>query len=308
MPSNIRPVSIWENKAVTEKAIDALTEAQFYIEGLRTALPNEPALPRIAVGFNGHELYLSFYNNDSKWVSIKCAGKEVVNEFPTSKFIQNGINSQGLFTAANGSATIQDLRNLFPKLKTIYRNIPILASGRQPIDFTVALLTLKLLIEQHPEWGTWDEQPRFASGAKTDDHKIGERFETIANRIISDATLKERFGDIFNFHEKSDTFELSFSFVSTLQKIEKGHNSFKKIFDLLDLLPPLTGADFDIFGEVYQSIGDEATKKNLGEFFTGRHIISAVLPVLFHRAGLNTFPSVSKKKFADIACGTGGGS
>jgi len=306
LPTSTRPVCIWENKAATEKATDALAEAQFYIEGLRTALPNEPALPRIAAGFNGHELYISFFNNESKWVSIKSNGIDVVNEFPTSKFIQNGINSQGLFTASNGSASIQDLRSLFPKLKTIYRNIPVLASGRQPIDFTVALLTLKLLVEQHPEWGTWDEQPRFASGAKSYDHKIGERFETIANRIMSDVALKQRYGDIFNFHEKSDTFELSFSFVATLQNIEKGRTSFKDMFALLDSLPPLTGADFDIFGEVYQSIGDEATKKKLGEFFTGRHIISAVLPVLLHRSGINTFESISNKKIADIACGTGG--
>jgi hypothetical protein len=92
-----------------------------------------------------------------------------------------------------------------------------------------------------------------------------------------------------------------------LGTIEKGQGFFLKLFDLLDQLPPLAGADFDIFGEVYQAIGDEATKKKLGEFFTGRHIIAGVLPVLFARAGFDkSFASIKSKRIADLACGTGG--
>lgn len=307
LPGSDRPVCVWENKGPTENAKDALSEARFYIEGLRKALPSEPFLPRIAAGYNGTQLLLSYYNNDSKWVPIKENGLEVNDQFPIAPYLINGITAQGVFSATNGSATANDLKNLLPKLKTAYRIIPVLASGRTPIDFTIALLTLRMLVELNPTWGTWSEQPRFAAGSKSEDHGIGERLEVLAKRILGDATLRSRYGDIFEFHEKSDTLEIAFNFVEVLSKVEKGANHFETIFELVDSLPPLEGADFDIFGEVYQSIGDEATKKALGEFFTGRHIISSIIPVLFNRAGFDkSFSSIKNKKLADVACGTGG--
>ena len=302
-----KPICVWENKAPTELAAAALAEAEFYIEGLRKALPNEPALPLIAVGYNGAELKASLYTNDGKWAIVTSDGAELRDAFPKAEYISAGITSEGIFTARNGSATAQDLRTLLPKLKTLYRNIATLASGRTPIDFTVAILTLKLIVEQNPDWGTWSELPRFAPAAKTIDQAIGEKLETFAKRVLTEYSLKTKYADIFEFHEKSDTLEIAFSFSEILETIEKGKNNFVRLFELLDGLPPLTGADFDIFGEVYQAIGDEATKKKLGEFFTGRHIIAGVLPILFSRATFDkSFSTIRNKKVADLACGTGG--
>lgn len=307
LPNMEKPVCVWENKGPDETADTAVNEAQFYVEGIRKALPNEPGLPSIAVGYNGKDLKITYFTADGKWVPVKADGKELKDSFPKALLVAAGMTAQGSFTAKDGSATIQDLRNVLPKLKTAYRNIVALASGRAPIDFTVALLTLKLVIEQNPDWGTWAEMPRFSPGSKSIDQAIGERLETLVNRAMSDAELKRKYGDIFSFHEKSDNFEVAFSFADTLRGIEKNQEHFTKIHDLLNQVPPLSGANFDIFGEVYQSIGDEATKKKLGEFFTGRHIISGVLPILFHRAGFNSsFSSIKSKKIADIACGTGG--
>ena len=307
LPEAEKPICVWENKGPAETAQSALKEAQFYIEGLRKALPSEPALPYIAVGYNGAQLCAAIYTNDSKWVSIKVDGVELHNSFPRAQYLSTGVAANGVFTASNGSATVKDLRALLPKLKTLYRNIATLSSGRTPIDFTVAILTLKLIIEQRPDWGAWSEMPRFSPGAATLDHAIGERFETLAKRVLADVDLSFKYADIFAFHEKSDTLEVAFSFLDVLSTIEKGKGYFVRIFDLLDQIPPLTGADFDIFGEVYQAIGDEATKKKLGEFFTGRHIIAGVLPILFARAGFDkSFGSIKGKKIADIACGTGG--
>ena len=302
-----KPICVWENKAPTETAATALAEAMFYIEGLRNVLPNEPGLPFIAAGYNGLELLTAVYTNDGEWVPIKSNGVELRDAFPIAEFVGIGIAGNGEFTAKNGSATAQDLRALLPKLKTLYRNVPTLSSGRVPIDFTVALLTLKLIIEQRPDWGTWSEMPRFSPGSATLDHAIGERLDTYAKRVLDDTVLKSKYGDIFEFHEKSDTLEIAFSFKEVLATVHKGKGTFLKLFELLDQLPPLKGADFDIFGEVYQAVGDEATKKKLGEFFTGRHIISAVLPVLFTRAGFDaSFSSIETKSIADLACGTGG--
>jgi len=302
-----KPVCVWENKGPKESAILALSEAQFYVEGLRKALPTEPGLPSLAAGYNGKTLLLSYLNNDGKWVPIKVDGSELRDAFPKAALVAGGISAQGLFTAVSGSASAQDLRGVLAKLKTAYRIIPALASGRAPIDFTVALLTLKLVIEQNPDWGSWSDMPRFSPGTKSTDQAISERISTLVSRAMADAELKRKYGDIFIFHEQSDNLELAFSFPDILSGIEVHRGHFLRIHEILDQLPPLTGANFDIFGEVYQAIGDEATKKKLGEFFTGRHIISGVLPILFSRAGLDeSFARVRNLKIADIACGTGG--
>jgi type I restriction enzyme M protein len=302
-----KPVCVWENKSPKEGASVALSEAKFYIEGLRQALPAEPALPFMAAGYDGTELLISVYTNEGAWVPLRSDGVEVRNEFPLAEYAGIGISSHGEFTAVRGAATANDLRALLPKLKTLYRNIPTLNSGRAPIDFTVALLTLKMIVERKPDWGTWSEQPRFSFGSTTADHAIGERLETLVQRVKGDHELNEKYGDIFEFSEKTDTLEIAFSFSKILGSIEKGRGHFSRMFELTDALPPLTGADFDIFGEVYQAIGDEATKKKLGEFFTGRHIISGILPVLFSRAGIDkSFAAIENLKIADIACGTGG--
>lgn len=211
-----KPICVWENKGPGETAADALAEAQFYIEGLRKNLPNEPALPSIAAGFNGKELRIAIYTNDGKWVPIKVDGQELRDSFPKAEFVQAGIAANGVFTAGNGAANVKDLRALLPKLKTLYRNIATLSSGRTPIDFTVAILTLKLIVEQQPDWGSWSEMPRFSPGAQSVDHVIGERFETLAKRVLSTKELKGKYGDIFDFHEKSDTLEVAFSFVEVL--------------------------------------------------------------------------------------------
>ena len=302
-----RPLCVWDNKATTVPALEGLEDAKHYIEGLHRALPNEPALPRVAAGFNGKDLLLSYLAPGGKWVPIKVEGRVLKDGFPAARLLRNGLSANGSFNAASGSARRQDLRRVLPQLKTAYRSIPPLASGRTPIDFTVALLTLRLLVEQHPDWGTWAEQASFSPGSASVDHAIGERLEVLANRVSHDRTLSERYGDIFEFKEKGSAVEVSFSFTSVLALIDKGHGHLLKIFSIIDSLPPLTDADFDIFGEVYQIIGDEATKKTLGEFFTGRHIISAVLPVLFERAGFNhSMARISGATIADPACGTGG--
>lgn len=298
---------VWENKTLGESAEVALTEARFYIEGLRKALPNQGGLPRIAVGYNGSELRVSVFGNDARWYPLTANGTVLANSFIVPSLLTLGINAVGHLTAPDGIASATDLRAILPGLKTLYRTIPKLSSGRAPIDFTVALLTLKLVLETNPDWGFWSEQPRFTGGAKSTDHAIAERFNQLVGRILSDFSLKLKYGDIFSFKESSEDSDETFNFIKIIDSIEKGRKHFEKMFSLIDNLPPLHGADFDIFGEVYQALGDEVTKKKLGEFFTGRHIIAGVLPILFERARLNaSFAVTSKKKMGDIACGTGG--
>lgn len=303
------PFCVWENKSPNESVSDALAEAKFYIEGLHTAKAGRPGLPRLAAGFNGKQLRLSYFNHDKNWQVVRANGVEVAECFPIPEYATIGFASNGNFLAANGHATAADLRKVLPILKNLYRTIPSLSSGRRPIDFTVALLTLRMLCEMLPAWGTWAEQPSLVLDADSNDHAIKERFLTLLGRIKTNKDLKSRYGDIFEFSEKSAgaNAETAFSFEDCLNGIEAGNDIYKSMYLAIDKLPPLHGADFDVFGEVYQSIGDDATKKSLGEFFTGRHIISAVIPLLLERAGIKSFDhALADKTVADIACGTGG--
>lgn len=303
------PFCVWENKSRTESATTALNECKFYIEGVHSRVgKNIPNLPRLAAGFNGEELLLAYYKGEGSdpWCELKWDGSVLRDHFPKSDLIRNGISSRGVLTSVNGSATVKDLRKALWDLKTAYRVIPMLSSGRTPIDFTVALLTLRMLVEMHDEWGVWAEQP-LLQAADTKEKQISERFSTLARRVLTDRELKQKYGDIFKFEEKEGASEVAFDFIKVLNSIDDDSNNFRSMFDIVDSLPPLINADFDIFGEVYQNIGDDATKKALGEFFTGRHIISGVIPIIFERSGLSSSLSLLKKsKIADIASGTGG--
>ncbi len=302
------PFCVWENKGPGETVSAALDDSKFYIEGLHRKKPGQPGLPRLAAGFNGKELRLQYLNHENKWLPVKAGGVEVVDGFPIPQYAANGFSSNGNFNAFVGHATAANLRNILPTLKNIYRGIPALASGRRQIDFTVALLTLRMLCEMLPAWGTWAEQPSLSSGAIDADHALKERFATLLGRVTNDKTLNRKYGDIFTFSEKAvgANAEVAFSFEECLKNIEAGAGFYWQMYLALDTLPPLHGAEFDVFGEVYQAIGDDATKKALGEFFTGRHIISAVVPLLFERAAVNTFEQLAERTISDIACGTGG--
>ena len=302
------PSCVWENKSRQVPALDALREAQFYVKELHhSPARHTPSLPRLAVGFNGAELLISYLTPDETGVPVKLNGSPLKDVFVHSLYLANGISSRGALNSASEPASVQDLRNLLPRLKTIYRNVPPLTTdqGRTPIDFTVAMLTLRLLVEQHAEWGTWNEQPALESGSDKE-HRIAQRLKTLVDKIEHDFELRERYGKILKFIDEGDG-KSSFDFVKVVDSIARDQHHFQLIFDAFDGLPPLLNADFDLFGEVYQSIGDKATKKALGEFFTGRHIIAGVLPIFFARTGFDSsFTSLSKKKIADIACGTGG--
>lgn len=303
------PFCVWENKAPQYAIKIALDEAKFYIEGVHSKLAGQPGLPRLAAGFNGKQLKLAYFNHESQWVDLKVGGKALSNEFPGPEHAANGVSSNGTFNAAAGMIRQSDLRSALPKLKTLYRSIPALSSGRRPIDFTVALLTLKMLLENEPvQWGTWAEQPALVADADDTDQAVYERLKQLADRVLATPKYKSKYGDIFDFKEKMPSKDdIAFNFVDALKAIPRDQGFFERLFDIIDHLPPLHGADFDIFGEVYQSIGDDATKRALGEFFTGRHIISAVVPVLLHRAGIKSFSQhLEGKSIADIACGTGG--
>lgn len=305
--SNGMPLCVWENKGTDVSVETALGEAKAYVDGAHTLLPSKANLPRIAVGYNGLALAVEYKSPDNKWIPLRSEGTEIIDDFPAAEALSRGVRGDGNIVGPAADLDARTLRSVFEKLKVIYRGVPALKSGRRPIDFTVAVLTLRLLVERR-QWGSWSEQPSLATDAATLDQQVSERFKTLVSRCLADTELKESYGSIFHFSEQSENEgEIAFDFLKVLSGIPTGKDIFKRIFELIDTLPVLHGADIDIFGEVYQAIGDENVKKAFGEYFTGRHIIAGVVPAFFARAGADSFDAgFENRSFADIACGTGG--
>jgi hypothetical protein len=197
------------------------------------------------------------------------------------------------------------LQAVLRQLRRVYRAVGSLNSGRRPVDFTVALLALRLVAEREGWDCSWVEGSTQAGAGR--DAQIVARWALLADRCLEDPRLNRAYGAVFRFSESNDhNSEIAFDFQAVLRSIPVGRGHFTQMLSLVEQLPDLHGAGFDIFGEVYQALGDEATKKSFGEYFTGRHIIDGVVPILFERAGISGKSSLKSKRIADIACGTGG--
>jgi hypothetical protein len=259
------------------------------------------------VGYDGVSLRAEYYSPDGRWFPLRLNGIAVEDDFPSADTLARGVRADGTVVEAPSQLDAGALSAVLHQLKTVYRGIPALKSGRRPIDFTVALLTLRLLVERKREWGSWAEQPSLAPDAPTLDHQVAERFRVLVVRCMESQPLRESYGSIFKFSEYDEAeSEIAFDFEAVLKAIATGRGFFSRIFELIDTLPTLHGADIDIFGEVYQTIGEDAVKRAFGEYFTPRHIISGVLPVLFARASADSYEAFKGKRFVDITCGTGG--
>lgn len=66
----------------------------------------------------------------------------------------------------------------------------------------------------------------------------------------------------------------------------------------------------DLFGEVYEVLASKKTKKDLGEFFTRRHIIRPLLSIFINDIDINNiverYGTNKHVKIVDPFCGTGG--
>lgn len=302
------PAVVWENKG-TDPGVDAaLAEARGYVEGAHAKYPGKPGLPRIAAGYDGAHIKASYLGPGRKWVPLKVDGNPVGLDFPPAADLARGVHIDGNVIAPPEALDASTLRRVLDQLKTVYRNIPALSSGRRPIDFTVALLTLRMIVERKGNWGSWSEQPSLVTDQTSLDEQIGDRFAILTQRVTSDDYLRSSYGSIFKFAEGDDSSnEVAFDFEAVLRQIPRGRGYFERMFTLIGSLPTLHGAGIDIFGEVYQAIGDDSVRRALGEYFTGRHIVAGTVPVFFARAGVDSFDTgLRNKSVADIACGTGG--
>lgn len=224
-------------------------------------------------------------------------GKEIVKLI----YENPNINEFVLTELKEKSFTQKDFHNVIKKLKKYYRQIPEIQNNDDySINFTVAFIALKMIMEkQEKKWSDIKEP-----------EDIKKETEKIIGRI-ADKKLKDKFEDIFIIKDKDGNE--SFNFYKLVDNIyareyndnvESSEYILMKIHKELDIIPD-KDLEIDLFGEVYECLASKKTKSLLGEYFTRRHIIQAIVRLFLSEDDIQEIVDYHKL-IADPCCGTGG--
>lgn len=182
-------------------------------------------------------------------------------------------------------------RNTLKKLADIYRSAG-LKKGDERIDPTVSFVVLKYIGENEKESRTldpvmrlWEDLRPIAYDEEVRDLRV--EFEKMVELIWDERSqykenLYKDFRNLINFPTK----------------LKSEH--FKKIYRELNAYH-FHGANFDLFGAIYEEFASQTKKKEFGEFYTRRHITGMVARLLLR----NEF-NPRDLAICDPACGTGG--
>lgn len=197
--------------------------------------------------------------------------------------------------------TQKDFHNIINKLKNLYRQIPEIQNNDDlSINFTVSFVALKMIMEkQGISWSIIGEPKDIL------DHVN----QIIGRRANSD--IKQKYGDIFAIIDKdgNETFNF-YSLLDNIDVREKSEgiiNAESVIMQIYHEFEAIPGKDLsiDLFGEVYECLASKKTKSLLGEYFTRRHIIQAIVRMFLPEDEIYNIVEY-RKLIADPCCGTGG--
>ena len=198
--------------------------------------------------------------------------------------------------------TQKEFHNIINNLKVLYRQIPEIQNNDDiSINFTIAFIGLKMVMKKLDK--KWEII-----------HKVKDlidNLDEIVGKKPLSVEIKDKYSDIFIIKNKEENEVFNFLSIcnaigereynenikdenSILMKI---HNELKKISD--------DNSHIDLFGEVYEMLASKKTKSILGEFFTRRHIIQAIVRMFFTNKEIEEIGE-GKKNIVDPACGTGG--
>lgn len=238
--------------------------------------------------------FYNSYNDEEIMLDGKVLTKFVSLEILQK--IQTQVSSENSYVIHRTSKTTQPLsenkfRITLRKLADIYRSAG-LKKGDERIDPSVSFVVLKNISEKEKENRTlnkvielWSDLGNVAKGKKIGDLKV--EFETMVKLIWGknspySKNLYKDFKDLIVFPSK----------------LKKGH--FEKIYNELDGYH-FHGANFDLFGSIYEEFASQTKKKEFGEFYTRRHITGLVARLLLRNEGIPR-----QLRICDPACGTGG--
>jgi len=212
------------------------------------------------------------------------------------KKIQTQISKDNSYVIHKASTEIKPIsehkfRTTLKKLADIYRSAG-LKKGDERIDPTVSFVVLKYISEKEQEKRTlnnkirlWNELKEIAEEKKQGD--LRAEFGTMVSLIWgAESSYKD---NIYSDFKDLITFP---------SKLKDEH--FRKIYKELNGYH-FHGANFDLFGAIYEEFASQTKKKEFGEFYTRRHITGIVARLL-----LRNETNPRNLKICDPACGTGG--
>jgi len=310
---------IIEDKKPNESVDAALEEAIFYADGLN--VKGEDV--RVAIGFNGVEFKLRVLDHTSnKWVPFFINGSEL-RAFPGKKLLNVIYYQKDIHGIAveevNEEININDIIN---NLKTIYRNNELQNDNQKTIDFTIAFIGLKSVLEKYrnkkylentdyettlKKWEELNNEKEPKNNKNSDNRSLKQNITATIDELLHGDEFKDLFiirdkenVELFNFKNTINTFVN----VAELESLKKIYIEISKLHDLHD-------SKIDLFGEVYEALGDKNTKKAFGQYFTRRHIIKSLIELM--EVDVNDFigdmnedKAEKPKTICDPACGTGG--
>jgi len=234
--------------------------------------------------FNDEEIILDG-KTLSKMVSIEILNKIQSQSSNTNSFIIHKISK---ITKPLSEA---EFRTTLGKLADIYRSAG-LKKGDERIDPTVGFVVMRYISDVEskertlaPVINLWDNFRKIADEEVVGD--LGVEFRKTVELIWD----KES-------HYKDNIYQDFKDLVSFSNKLSNNH--FKKIFHELDHFH-FYGANFDLYGAIYEEFASQTKKKEFGEFYTRRHITSVVSRLL-----LRNEIAPRNLRICDPACGTGG--
>lgn len=286
---------------------------------------------RVAIGFNPYDscqVITKVLSSDNTWEDLIINGK-IINGFIGQEILQliynhSGITEFNLIVKEEEHFTRAEFKRILDKdLPSIFRAMSDIASDSAlKISFTVAFISLKVILEKQESIG----RPVKDESGKTvywrnNDIDVDSTINTLRNvsdiksavNAIAGATapsdLQKKYINIFHLNSNLDFNTLidNIRATETKNNVSQEVSSINRMKEVLDKIKSQTEYhyDFDLFGEVYESLADNKTKSDLGAYFTKRHIIRPIVNMLLKPSDLEAIIN-EEKTVLDPFCGTGG--
>lgn len=238
-----------------------------------------------------------FYNafNDEE---IELDGRTITDfvSFDVLNKIQTQISEENSHVIHKASKTTKPFaeskfRSTLKSLADIYRSTG-LKKGDERIDPTISFVVIKYISEKEYEKRTLDNSIKLWVDIKDiAEEKITGDLRSEFNKIID-----QIWGEHSEYKDNDYKDFKDLIFFPT--KLKNEH--FKKIYIELDKYH-FHGANFDLFGSIYEEFASQIKKKEFGEFYTRRHITKVVTDLLLRKEEVPR-----DFKICDPACGSGG--
>lgn len=196
---------IIEDKEPKESVELALSEAIIYANGLNAKGEDI----RIVIGFTGIDILLRVLDHTSnRWVPFYINGQEL-KAFP-GKYILNIIYSQKDihgFVVENIKEDI-NIRDIIYSLKNIYRTTDLQNDNQKTIDFTIAFIGLKSILEKYKNqgirglknWNSLNNKNNPKDNNSEDDEDLRDNLTSTIDKIFEKMLTKdisEDYTDLF---------------------------------------------------------------------------------------------------------------